>query len=158
MTPNNFFILTVICRRKFYKIFYHPTKTLNVTFLSLFSFFKYRFCCGMLKERNFVHVIDLSFDARILKYYSFSLHYHKHCPINYIQIKCSQIGQNVFDIFRTCSLQIVADKLRWLLALACNFIKKESLAQVFSCAFSKISQNTSGPVLQHRPLSRIYKT
>ena len=26
---------------------------------------------------------------------------------------------------------------------ACNFIKKESLAQVFSCEFSEISKNTS---------------
>ena len=27
-------------------------------------------------------------------------------------------------------------------ALACNFIKKESLAKVFSCEFSEISKNT----------------
>ena len=37
LTPNNFFILKIIWRRKFCKIFYHPTKTLDLTFY--FSFF-----------------------------------------------------------------------------------------------------------------------
>ena len=40
LTSNDLFILKIICRRKFYKIFYHPTKILNLTFLSLFLFFK----------------------------------------------------------------------------------------------------------------------
>ena len=53
----------------------------------------------MIKQRNFLHAIDLSFDARFVKYYPFSLHYHKQCPVNNIQVKCFQIGQNVSDIF-----------------------------------------------------------
>ena len=41
-----------------------------------------------------------------------------------------------------------------LIKLACNFIKKESLVQAFSCEFCKISrtpflQNTSGQLLQN---------
>ena len=41
-----------------------------------------------------------------------------------------------------------------LIKLACNFIKKESLAQAFSCEFCEISitpflQNTSGQLLQN---------
>ena len=35
------------------------------------------------------------------------------------------------------SLFLVADQV-------CNFIKKETLAQVFSCEFSEIFKNTSG--------------
>ena len=104
LTPNNFFILKIICRRKIYKNFYR-------LFYLFFSYFKNRFCCGMLKQRNFLQVVDLSFDARFVKYYPFSLHCHKQYPINNIQVKCSQIGQNVSDIFLTYSLQIVSDKL-----------------------------------------------
>ena len=33
-------------------------------------------------------------------------------------------------------------KKKFFAAEACNFIKKESLAQVFSCEFSEISKNT----------------
>ena len=47
----------------------------------------------------------LSFDARFLKY-QFSLHYHKQCSINKIQVKCLQISQNVSDIFWTLFWQI----------------------------------------------------
>ena len=43
LTPNDFFIMKIICRRNFYKIFYHPTKPLDVTFLSLFSLFIFVF-------------------------------------------------------------------------------------------------------------------
>ena len=95
--------------------FYHPTKTLDVIFLSFFSFFKDRFCCRMVKQRNFLHVVDLSFDARFVKHYQFSLHYHKQCPINNIKVKYLQIGCIVSNIFWTCSLRIVSDKLRELL-------------------------------------------
>ena len=96
-------------RRKIYKIFYYPIKTLYVIFLSFFSFFKDWFCCVMVKQRKFLHDVDLPFDARFLKY-RFSLHYHKQCPINSIQVKCAQICQNVCDIFWMCF-----DKLRELL-------------------------------------------
>ena len=34
------------------------------------------------------------------------------------------------------------NKVTGLRPLACNFIKKEALAQVFSCEFCKISENT----------------
>ena len=112
MTPNGFFILKIIYRRKFYKIFYHPTKVSDVSFVSLFSFFKDQFCCGIVKQKNFLHVVDLSFkfDTRFVKHYPFSFHYHKQCPINNNRVKCSQIGQNVPDILWICSLQIVSDK------------------------------------------------
>ena len=82
---------------------------------TFFSFFKDRFCNGMVKQRNFPHVVDLSFDARFVKYYPFSSHFHKQCPINKIQVKCLQFGQNLPDTFWTYSLQIVSDKLRELL-------------------------------------------
>ena len=52
----------------------------------------------MVKQRKSLHVVDLLFDARFLKY-PFTLHYHKQCPINNIPVKCSQIGQNKSDIF-----------------------------------------------------------
>ena len=83
------------------KIFYQPTKTLYLTFSSLFSFFEDRFCCGMVKRKNFLHVVDLLFDTRFLKH-PFRLHYHEQCPINNIQVKYSQIGQNVCNIFWIC--------------------------------------------------------
>ena len=70
-------------------------------FLSLFSFFEDLFCCAKVKQRNFLHVVDLSLDARFSKY-PFSLHYHKQCPTNNIQIKCSQVCQNLCDIFWIC--------------------------------------------------------
>ena len=49
----------------------------------------------MVKQRNFLHAVDLSFDARFVKYYQLSLQYHKQCPMNNIQVKYSQIGQNI---------------------------------------------------------------
>ena len=119
-TPNDFFILKIIRRRKLHKSFYHPIKTLDVAFLSFFfffSFFKDPFCCGMVKQRNFFHVVDLSFDARFVKYHpfrSFRSH-HKQSPINNINVKCLQIGQNVSDIFWTSFLQKVSEKLRGFL-------------------------------------------
>ena len=58
------------------------------------------------------HVVDLSFDARFVKYYPFRSQYHKQCPINNIQVKYLRISQNVSDIFLlTCTLQIVSGKL-----------------------------------------------
>ena len=73
--------------------FHHPTKT--------FFFFhcsKINFIVEMVKERNFLHVVDLSFDARFLNYYQFSLQ-HKKYPINNTKVKFLQIGQNVYEIF-----------------------------------------------------------
>ena len=84
-------------------------------FFSFFHCSKINFVVEMVKERNFLDVVDLSFDARFLKYSQFSLQYHKKYPINNIKVKLLQIGQNVSDIFWTCSLQIVSDKLRGFL-------------------------------------------
>ena len=64
-----------------------------------FSFFEGQFCCKMVKQQNFLRVVNLSFDTRFVKYYQFSLTCHKDCPINTIKVKCSQIAQNVPDIF-----------------------------------------------------------
>ena len=65
-------------------MFYRPTKTLEVTFISLFSFFKDQFRTEIIKQVNFFHVIGFSFDARYVKFYPFSFQYHKQCPINNI--------------------------------------------------------------------------
>ena len=81
-------------------------------FFIFFLFSKDQFCCCMLKQRNFLLVVDLLFDARFVKYYQFNLRYYKQCPINNVKAKCSQIGQNMSDIFWTTSLQINSDKLR----------------------------------------------
>ena len=57
--------------------FYHPTKIWPLLFLSYFSVFsKINFAVEMAKERNFLYVADLSFDARFAKY-QFSLNDHK---------------------------------------------------------------------------------
>ena len=112
MTLNDFFILKIICSKKFH----HPAKTLDVTFLSFFfSFFKNWFFCEMVKQRNFLHVADLLFDARFVKYDQYILHYLKQCPTTNIKEKFSHIGQNVSNIFWICSWQIVFDKLSGLL-------------------------------------------
>ena len=49
-------------------------------FIFLPSFSKDQFCCGMGKQRNFLHVVDLLFDASFVRYDQFSLHYHKQFP------------------------------------------------------------------------------
>ena len=48
-----------------------------------------------------------------------------------------EISQNLQE--NTCARVYFLTKLQ---ALACNFIKKEALAQVFSCRFCEISKNT----------------
>ena len=40
--------------------FYHPTEVLDV---------KTDFAVEIVKERNFLHVVDLSFDARVANYF-----------------------------------------------------------------------------------------
>ena len=80
-------------------------QTLDVNLFLCFHFSKYWFSCGMVKQRNFLHVAVLSFDARFVNYRPFSLHCYEQCPINIIQVKCQQVAQNVSDIFWTCSLQ-----------------------------------------------------
>ena len=57
--------------------FYHPTKIWVLPFLSYFLVFsKIDFAMKMAKERNFLYLADLSFDARFAKY-QFSLNDHK---------------------------------------------------------------------------------
>ena len=109
------FFLKIICRKNFTKSFIILPKLWTFLFyLFYLFFFRDWFCCGVVKQRNFLHFVDLAFDARFVKY-QFSLHYHKQCPINNIKVKYLQIGQKLSDIFWTCSLQIVSDKLRGLL-------------------------------------------
>ena len=135
LTPNDFFILKIICRNICLKIIHHPMKTLYIIFLS-FSFFKDLFCCGMVKQRNLLHVVDLSFDVIFLKY-PFNLHYHKHCPINNIQVKCTQISQNVCDIFcMFWQIDRIADfiilvKWLWFLIATTNFLNEWKLINVY---------------------------
>ena len=79
--------------------FLSPHQKFGRYFFILIFIFQRSILHGMAKERNFLHVVDLSFDGRFLKYYYFSLHYHKQCPINNVKVKYLQIGQNVSDIF-----------------------------------------------------------
>ena len=80
--------------------FYYPPKTLEVTFY-LFFFFNFHLQRSILMwkwQNKGTHAIDLSFDARFVKYYQFSFHYYKQPSINNIKVKCLQIGQNVLGI------------------------------------------------------------
>ena len=67
-----------------------------------------------------------------------------------------EISQNIQE--NACARNAFLIKLQ---ALACNFIKKESLAQAFSCVFCEISKNTF--FTEHlrttawRPLPRLIK-
>ena len=69
---------------------------------------------------------------------------------NLLQIKCSSSYPEVFckKVFLEISQNsqentcVAVSFLIKLQALACNFIKKETLAQVFSCEFFKISKYT----------------
>ena len=74
-------------------------------YLFLNHFSKIDFAVEVIKEGNSLHVVNLSVDTRFVKYYRFSSHYHKQWPINNIKVKCLQIGQNMSDIFWTCSLE-----------------------------------------------------
>ena len=73
--------------------FHHPTKNLDLLVYLLYRFSNINFAVVMMKERNFLHVVDLSFDVRFAKYYQFSLGYHKQFLINNIKVKYLQIGQ-----------------------------------------------------------------
>ena len=58
---------------------------------------------------------------------------HQRCSMEKVLLEISQNSQE-----NTCARVSFLIKLQ---ALACNFIKKETLAQVFSCKFCKISKN-----------------
>ena len=66
-----------------------------------------------------------------MKFYRSS---HERCSIKKLFLKISQSSQE-----NTCSRVSFLINLQ---AEACNFIKKEILAQVLSCEFCKISKNT----------------
>ena len=57
---------------------------------------------------------------------------HRGCSVKKVLLKISQSSQE-----NTCARVSFLIKLQ-----ACNFIKKETLAQVFSCGFWEISKNT----------------
>ena len=58
----------------------------------------------------------------------------KRCSVKIVFLEISQNSQE-----NTCARVSFIIKLQ---ASACNFIKKETLAQVFSCEFCEISKNT----------------
>ena len=58
----------------------------------------------------------------------------RRCFVKKVFLKIPQNSQE-----NTCARDSFLIKLQ---ALACNFIKKETLAQVFSCEFCEISKNT----------------
>ena len=49
--------------------FYDPTKNLDVSSYFFFGFSKIDFALEKVKERNILHVVDLSFDTRFAKYF-----------------------------------------------------------------------------------------
>ena len=53
----------------------------------------------MVKQENFLHVVDLLFDERFVKYYHFSLPYCKTVATNNIKIEFLQFDQQVSDVF-----------------------------------------------------------
>ena len=59
---------------------------------------------------------------------------HQRCTVKKVLLKISQNSQE-----NTCARVSFLIKLQ---AEACNFIKKETLAQVFSCEFCEIFKNT----------------
>ena len=52
----------------------------------------------MVKQENFLHVVDLLFDERFVKYYHLSLPYCKTVAINNIKIEFLQFDQQVSDV------------------------------------------------------------
>ena len=53
------------------------------------------------------------------------------CSVKKVYLEISQNSQ-----------ENICARVSFLIKLACNFIKKETLAQVFSCEFCEISKNT----------------
>ena len=78
-------ILKIICRTFFY-----------LSFFSFFKLVKIDLAVKMVKKRNFLHVDDLSFDARFAKCCQFSLNYRKS-----VQLKINKDinGMNLMIIF-----------------------------------------------------------
>ena len=58
----------------------------------------------------------------------------KRCSVKKVLLKISQNSQENISVRVTFLINLQAK--------ACNFIKKETLAQVFSCEFCKFSKNT----------------
>ena len=100
--------------------------------------------CGMdIKfAQVFASLMQYLFCYRIVKALQFNIAVVRRCSVKKVFLKISQnTGENI------CARVSFLIKLQ---ADACEFIKKETLAQVFSCEFSEIfqrnlfPQNTSG--------------
>ena len=71
------------------------------------------------------------------------------CWCNYYKYLCWKCRSSCSEVFLKVSLdsqENTCARISFLIKLqaqACNFIKKETLAQVFSCAFCKIFNNNS---------------
>ena len=83
----------------------------------------------LLRSRYFVSAAHLFFDC-LTECSTFRSSHHR-C---YIKKVFSEISHNSQE--NTCA------RVSFLIKLACNFIKKDSLTQVFSCKFCEISKNT----------------
>ena len=62
------------------------------------------------------------------------------CPIIFF-IPSENIRKQYFSGFHGVRTEAVTQRCS-VITVACNFIKRESLAQLFSCEFGKISKNT----------------
>ena len=94
LTPNDFSILKFICRKKnLQKILLLDQNYGGYVFIFFASFFKDRLVYGMIKQRNFLHILNLSFDAKLVKYYQFRSHYHKQCPINNNKVNVRKLAK-----------------------------------------------------------------
>ena len=68
---------------------------------------------------------------------------HKCLTPKWFIIKTNSIIRSISFFFTEAATRVVLQKKAFLeIPQACNFIKKETLAQVFSCEFCEISKNT----------------
>lgn len=80
--------------------FFDPIKNLDVTFLFTFLFCFSDFAWKIVKQRNFLNVVDLSFDENFGKYYHLAYISINQCLVNNIKWKCSKFDQKVCDIWQ----------------------------------------------------------
>ena len=131
-------------------------------------FSEINFTVKMVKERNFLRVV-LLFDARFIKYYQFSSHYHKQWPINNIILIMwlwllittayfsSLSGSAILWFIQTCHLENFKAKKFWHKILLENWfpsLKKTfpySQKHVLETQMAwnqKLSSNPAGECLQ----------
>ena len=146
--------LQIICKNSFKKydswrsivqFFKFHQKSGRYFFVFFNLFLKINYSVEMIKERN------LSLDARFVKYYKFSSHYHKQWPVNNIMAKYSQFGQNISGISWTCSLEslwqiesitdfIILVMWPWLLIPTVNLTNEWELIEWYIQSSQKTSQ------------------